>query len=136
MTDQDLQYGEQMRVDPGKVLYKRGDPVTGPAIYYIVAGLVRLDLDLAGPERLPVYLLPDEVFGLVEPLLECPRLTGAYCMENSLLYRWDKEGFDLASSVSWELAFNTITGLTHLLRILNAEFGDRLGKAGGEGEKR
>jgi hypothetical protein len=122
MTDQDLQYGEQMRVDPGKVLYKRGDPVTGPAIYYIVAGLVRLDLDLAGPERLPV--------------LECPRLTGAYCMENSLLYRWDKDGFDLASSVSWELAFNTITGLTHLLRILNAEFGDRLGKAGGEGEKR
>jgi hypothetical protein len=47
-------------------------------------------------------------------------------MENSILYRWDREGFDVASSVSWELALETITGMTRTLRILNAEFGDRL----------
>lgn len=135
MTDQDLQYGEQIRIEPGKVIYKRGDPVDGPAIYYIVAGLVRLDLELAGGERLPVYLLPDSAFGLVETLLECPRLTGAYCMENSLLYRWDKEGFDLASSVSWELAYNTITGLTQYLRVLNAEFSGRLRPSGAEANR-
>jgi hypothetical protein len=71
------------------------------------------------------------VFGLVETLLGTARLTGASCLESSLLYRWDREGFDLASSVSWELAFNTITCLTQYLRILNAEFGVRLGPAGG-----
>jgi len=128
MTEQELQYGERFRVEPGTILYNPGDPLSGKTIYYIIAGLVRLDILLAGGQRTPIYLMPDEVFGLVESLLDCPRLTGAYCMENSILYRWDKEGFDLASSVSWELAFNTITGLTHILRILNAEFGDRLGQ--------
>jgi CRP-like cAMP-binding protein len=85
---------------------------------------VRLDLPLPG--RLSVYLHPDSVFGLVESLLSSPRLTGACCLESSILYRWDREGFDLASSVSWELAFNTITGCTQYLRVLNAEFSDRL----------
>ena len=66
------------------------------------------------------------MFGVVESLLDSPRLTTAYCMENSILYRWDKEGFDVASSVSWELALETITGLTRTLRIMNAEFGDRI----------
>lgn len=129
MTEQDLQYGERIRVEPGTMLYKPGDPLNGSPVWYIIAGLIRLELEPAGGGRIPIYLMPDSVFGLMETLLDCPRLTGAYCMENSILYRWDREGFDLASSVSWELAFNTITGLTHILRILNAEFGDRLGQA-------
>jgi len=124
MTEQELQYGEQLRAEPGTMLYKPGDPASGASIFYIVAGLVRLDLPLA--DRLPVYVHPDSVFGLVETLASCPRLTGAYCLESSILYRWDREGFDLASSVSWELAFNTITGLTQYLRVLNAEFSSRL----------
>ena len=128
MTEQELQYGEQLRAEPGTLLYQSGDPVSGSSIYFVVAGLVRLDLPLA--ERLPVYLHPDSIFGLVETLLSCPRLTGAYCLESSILYRWDREGFDLASSVSWELAFNTITGLTQYLRVLNAEFSSRLRLAG------
>jgi CRP-like cAMP-binding protein len=126
MTVQELQYGEQLRAEPGTVLYQPDDPVTGPSIYFVIAGLVRQDLPLSGEDRLPVYLHPDSVFGLVETLLDCPRLTGAYCLESSILYRWDREGFDLASSVSWELAFNTITGLTQYLRVLNAEFSSRL----------
>jgi CRP-like cAMP-binding protein len=126
MTEQELQYGEQLRAEPGSFLYKPGDPAGGASIFYVVAGLVRLDLSLAGENRLPVYLHPDSVFGLVESLLACPRLTGAYCLESSILYRWDREGFDLASSVSWELAFATITGLTQYLRVLNAEFSSRL----------
>ena len=128
MTEQELQYGEQLRAEPGTILYQPGDPVSGSSIYFVVAGLVRLDLPLA--ERLPVYLHPDSIFGLVETLLSCPRLTGAYCLESSILYRWDREGFDLASSVSWELAFNTMTGLTQYLRVLNAEFSSRLRPAG------
>ena len=124
MTEQELQYGEQLRAEPGTILYQPGDPVSGSSIYFIVAGLVRLDLPLS--ERLSVYLHPDSVFGLVETLLSSPRLTGACCLESTILYRWDREGFDLASSVSWELAFDTITGLTQYLRVLNAEFSSRL----------
>jgi CRP-like cAMP-binding protein len=130
MTEQELQYGEQLRAEPGTFLYKPGDPVNATSIYYVVAGLVRLDLPLSGGDRLPVYLHPDSVFGLLETLAVCPRLTGAYCLESSILYRWDREGFDLASSVSWELAFTTITGLTQYLRVLNAEFSSRLRPAG------
>ena len=133
MTEQELQYGEQLRAEPGTFLYQPGDQVSGSSIYFVVAGLVRLDLPLSGEDRLPVYLHPDTVFGLVETLLSCPRLTGAYCLESSILYRWDREGFDLASSVSWELAFNTITGLTQYLRVLNAEFTSRLAPEKGPG---
>jgi len=124
MTEQELQYGEQLRAEPGTFLYQPGDAVSGSSIYFVVAGLVRLDLPLA--ERLSVYLHPDSVFGLVESLLSSPRLTGACCLESTILYRWDREGFDLASGVSWELAFNSITGCTQYLRVLNAEFSDRL----------
>ncbi len=124
MTEQELQYGERLRAEPGTFLYQPDDPVSGSSIYMVVAGLVRLDLPLA--DRLSVYLHPDSVFGLVETLLACPRLTGACCLESSILYRWDREGFDLAASVSWELAFATITGLTQYLRVLNAEFSGRL----------
>ena len=132
MTEQELQYGEQLRAESGTMLYKPGDPLSGTSIYYIVAGLVRLDLPLTGGDRLSVYLHPDSVFGLVETLLARPRLTGAYCLESTILYQWDREGFDLASSVSWELAYNTITGLTQYLRVLNAEFSGRLRPSGAE----
>jgi CRP-like cAMP-binding protein len=126
MTDTDLQYGEKFRVDPGTVLFSPGEPLASQPVYCIVAGLVRLEIDTGKGGRIPVYLLPDAVFGAVETLLDCPRLARAYCLENSILYRWDREGFDIASSVSWELAMHTITGMTQMLRILNAEFEDRL----------
>jgi CRP-like cAMP-binding protein len=128
MTESDLQYGEKVRVEPGTVLYRTGDPLPKHPIFYIIAGLVRIEIEVSDGSRIPVYLLPDSVFGAVESLLDCPRLGSAYCMENSILYRWDKEGFDVASSVSWELALETITGMTQMLRILNAEFGSRLGQ--------
>jgi CRP-like cAMP-binding protein len=134
MTEQELQYGEQLRAEAGTFLYQPGEAVSGSSIFYVVAGLVRLDLPLG--ERLSVYLHPDSVFGLVETLLACPRLTGACCLEPSILYRWDSEGFDLASSVSWELAFNTITGCTQYLRVLNAEFSSRLRQAAGPAANR
>jgi CRP-like cAMP-binding protein len=126
MTETDLQYGERFRVDAGTDLFSPGEPLSQQPIYCIIAGLVRLEIDPGTGPRIPVYLLPDSVFGAVETLLDCPRLARAYCLENSILYKWDREGFDIASSVSWELAMHTITGMTQVLRILNAEFGDRL----------
>jgi CRP-like cAMP-binding protein len=126
MIETDLQYGEKVRIEPGTMLYSIGDSLTTHPIYYVIAGLIRIGIPLSGGSTLPMYLHPDSVFGVVETLLDCPRLTTAYCMENSIVYRWDREGFDVASSVSWELALETITGLTRTLRIMNAEFGDRI----------
>jgi CRP-like cAMP-binding protein len=126
MVEKDLQYGEKIRVEPGTLIYSSGDPLAKHPIYYVIAGLIRIDIGTRNGTKIPLYLQPDSVFGVFEALLGCPRLTSAYCMENSLLYRWDIEGFDVASSVSWELALETITGMTQTLRILNAEFGDRL----------
>ena len=130
MEEKDLQYGERINYEPGICLYKLGDALEEKPIYYIIAGLVKIEISLAGGSTFPLYLLPDSVFGLIEPLLGCPRLTTAYCMEKSLLYRWDMENFYMASSVSWELALNTITDLTQRLRILNAEFGEKIGLVG------
>jgi CRP-like cAMP-binding protein len=129
MIETDLQYGEKVRIEPGTAIYSTGDPLSTHPIYYIIAGLIRIDISLTDETSIPLYQHPDSVFGVVEALLDCPRLTTAYCMENSILYRWDKEGFDVASSVSWELALETITGLTRTLRIMNAEFGGRLQQA-------
>ena len=126
MIETDLQYGEKVKIEPGTVLYSIGDSLTDHPIYYVIAGLIRIGIPLSDGSTLPVYQHPDSVFGVVEALLDCSRLTTAYCMENSIVYRWDKEGFDVASSVSWELALETITGLTRMLRIMNAEFGDRI----------
>ena len=55
----------------------------------------------------------------------CGDITQA--MERTILYRWDLEGFFTAAGVSWELALLATTGLTRELRILNAEFGEKLG---------
>jgi len=126
MTEADLQYGQVFRADSRTVLYSPGEPLSRQPIYCLVAGLMRLEIDPGNGARIPIYLLPDSVFGVVETLLDCPRLARAYCLEHSILYRWDREGFDIASGVSWELARHTITGMTQVLRILNAEFSDRL----------
>jgi CRP-like cAMP-binding protein len=130
MEERELQYGEKVQFEPGQRLYKPGDSVDPAPIYYIVAGLIKIEFTISSGSNFPLYLLPDSVFGQIEPLLECDRLTSVYCMEKTQLYRWDTESFDIASSVSWELALTTITGLTQMLRILNAEFGDKIGLIG------
>lgn len=122
-----MQYGEKIVFDAGTCLYKPGIALEEKPVYYIIAGLVKIEFDLEEGRKFPLYLQPDAVFGLVEPLLATSRVTAAYCMEKSIVYRWDLESFDMASGVHWELALNTITGLTQILRILNAEFGERIG---------
>lgn len=122
-----LQYGEEKILEAGTVIYKAGDPNENRPIFFITAGLVKIELILASGAKFPLYLQPDSIFGLVEPLAECNRLTSAFAMEPSILYSWNLENFELASGVSWELALASITGLTRLLRILNAEFGEKIG---------
>ena len=120
-----LQYGDQASLPSRAMLYGPGDAVGERPIFYVVAGMVRLEFTLSG-SRVPLYLMPDAVFGLVEVLAESARLCRAQTTERTILYRWDSEGFFTAAGVSWELALNATSCLTRELRILNAEFEDRV----------
>jgi CRP-like cAMP-binding protein len=122
-----LQYGEEVTFPAHEWIFSAGDPVGDKPIYYVIAGLAKLDYPLAAT-AFPLWIMPDGLFGLVEPFSECARLGSVQSSERIILYRWSLEGFHLASSVSWELGFAAITGLTRELRILNAEFGERLGR--------
>jgi|WetSurMetagenome_2_1015567.scaffolds.fasta_scaffold106968_2 hypothetical protein len=125
-----LQYGEELAVPArGTVFAARAVPEDKP-VYYLVAGLVKTEY-LLREGRFTLWVAPDTVFGLVEPLAECGRLCSATAMERTILYRWDMEGFFTAAGVSWELALTATTGLTRELRILNAEFGERIRAAEG-----
>ena len=120
-----LQYGEQAIFPSRACIFRRGDPPGDKPVFFIVAGLVKLEFHLSD-SIFPLWIAPDSLFGLVEPLAECRRLCFAHSMERTILYRWDMEGFHTATGVSWELAFMATTGLTRQLRIMNAEFGERI----------
>ena len=63
MIETDLQYGEKVRMEPGTVIYSKGDRLTNHPIYYIIAGLIRVDIALDDGSAIPVYQHPDSVFG-------------------------------------------------------------------------
>jgi hypothetical protein len=121
-----LQYGEQTASPPRGVIYSVGDPIGEKPVYYVIAGLVKVEYPLSG-STFPLWMPPDTIFGLVEPLAQCERLCVVHAMEHTILYQWDLESFFLASGISPELATVATTGLTRELRIMNAEFGERLG---------
>ena len=121
-----LQYGEQSSSPSRAVIYNTGDPIGEKPILYVIAGLVKLEYPLSG-STFTLWMTPDTIFGLVEPLAQCNRLCVVHAMEHTILYQWDLESFFLAAGVSWELAQVATTGLTRELRIMNAEFGERLG---------
>ncbi len=122
-----LQYGEMVTFDSHDTIFRAGEPVGEKPIYYVIAGLARLDYPMSAGS-FTLWITPDNLFGLVEPLAECARIGSVQSRERTIAYRWDLESFYTAAGVSWELAFATITGLTRELRILNAEFGERLGR--------
>jgi hypothetical protein len=121
-----LQYGEQITRASRSLMYRDGDSVDEKPIFYVIAGLVKVEYPLRD-STFTLWSPPDSIFGLVEPLAESKRLCVVQTMERTILYQWDLEGFFTAAGVSWELALAATTGLTRELRILNAEFGERLG---------
>lgn len=121
-----LQYGEETSLPSRSVIYRAGDPVGEKPVFYVIAGLIKVEYPLSG-SSFTLWVPPDNILGLVEPLAECSRLCIVHAMERTILYRWDLEAFFTAAGVSWELAVVATTGLTRELRIMNAEFGERLG---------
>ena len=127
-----LQYGEEISCPVRSIIYGTGDTVGEKPVFYVIAGLIKIEY-LLRDSTFTLWTHPDGIFGLVEPLAESPRLCVAHAMERTILYQWDMEGFFTAAGVSWELALVATTGLTRELRILNAEFGERLGLQEGGG---
>jgi hypothetical protein len=121
-----LQYGEESSHPARSVIYTAGDPVGEKPVFYIIAGLIKIEYPLS-ESIFTLWVHPESIFGLVEPLAGCARLCVVNAMERTIVYRWDMEGFFTAAGVSYELAKVATTGLTRELRILNAEFGERLG---------
>ena len=121
-----LQYGEQTSFPSRALIYSTGEPISEKPVSYVIAGLVKVEYPLSG-STFTLWVPPDTIFGLVEPLAPCDRLCVVHAMERTILYQWDLESFFLAAGVSWELAQLATTGLTRELRIMNAEFGERLG---------
>ena len=127
-----LQYGEETSCPARSVVYRTGDPAREKPVFYVIAGLIKIEY-LLRDSTFTLWTPPDCIFGLVEPLAESPRLSVVHAMERTILYQWDMDGFFTAAGVSWELALVATTGLTRELRILNAEFGERLGLQEGGG---
>ncbi|MGO9310786.1 MAG: hypothetical protein ACLQDL_17395 [Spirochaetia bacterium] len=121
-----LQYGEEISFPSRTAVYRTGEPTGAKPVFYVIAGLLKVEYPVRG-STFPLWLPPDSIFGLVEPLAECARLCVVHAMERTICYNWDLEGFFTAAGVSWELALSATTGMTRELRILNAEFGERLG---------
>jgi hypothetical protein len=120
-----LQYGEEKTFPSRTPIYRTGEPVGEKPIFYVIAGLLKVEYPMRD-STFTLWLPPDGIFGLVEPLAECDRLSVVQAMERTICYTWDLEGFFMAAGVSWELALAATTGLTRELRILNAEFGEKL----------
>ncbi len=121
-----LEYGEETSLPSRSVIYSTGDATGDKPVYYLIAGLIKLEYPMSA-STFPIWLHPDSIFGLVEPLAESNRLCVVQAMERTILYRWDLESFFTAAAVSWELAMVATTGMTRELRIMNAEFGQRIG---------
>lgn len=119
-----LQYGETITAEPGEAIFSLGNELGPRPIYYVVAGLVRLDVATSRGYPISVYEQPDSIFGVVEVMAGTPRLVTATAMEKTILYCWDHESYQTAHNVSWELAFLTFTGMSRFLRILNAEYAE------------
>lgn len=120
-----LQYGEEISFPSRATIFRTGDPVGARPVFYVVAGLVKVGYPLR-ESSFALWLHPDSLLGLVEPLADCDRLCVAQTMERTICYCWDLDGFFTAAGVSWELALAATTGMSRELRILNAEFGERL----------
>jgi CRP-like cAMP-binding protein len=117
-----LQFGERTVVKAGAPVYLCGSELEATPIYYVIAGLVRVRIPRKDGCPVTIYEPPDSVFGVVEVMTGSSRLMDATALENTILYRWDHESYQMAHNVSWELAFQTFTGLSRVLRILNAEY--------------
>ena len=121
-----LELGKIVTFDPKSIIYRRGDTGDNKPIYYIMAGLIKIEYKLPSGIDFKYYLQPNTLFGIEEAIGRIGRLGDAISMETTKLYKWVPDFFFQATESSHRLAITSIRSLSRLLRILNSEYGDQL----------
>lgn len=117
--------GKEIFFERGSYIYKKGEPISDNAIYYIKDGLVTLRILRKNGEKIKVYRQRGEIFGIDEAVILNERILDAVAEENTIVYVWSKTDFFINTSINWELSLYAIRSLSSFLRILNSEFLDQ-----------
>ena len=121
-----FQNGSLKKFSKESKLFSINDSVGDAAIFYINKGLVKLRIPRANGGELTIYLKEGDLVGVPEVFADTDRITEAVCKEDTDCYIWDKENFLLTNSIVWELSLYTIKSLSTFLKIINAEFVDKI----------
>jgi hypothetical protein len=112
---------EERRIDPGKDLFKEGDP--GDAVYLIVKGSVRVFTggDGVRPERLLSELGAGACIGEMAVLDASPRSATVRALERTRTLRVPGEGFKRVMSERPEMSQAIVTELVKRMRGMMAQ---------------
>jgi CRP/FNR family cyclic AMP-dependent transcriptional regulator len=97
---------EEVRLPPGKILFRQGDP--GDSIYLLLSGQMLIKLDApTQDDRTLATLGPGAILGEMGPLVNSPRTATAIASIESHLWRISKEAFHdaLQHGDSWATNF-------------------------------
>ena len=119
--------GKVVTIEAGKVIYEFRDPLGAGDVYFIIAGMIKMECVLSTDHSLQYYLQPGSVFGLEETLDSEARISRAVAIEKVMLFKWSRSNFYQAANDSRNLAIVTIKSLSRLIRILNAGYSELLG---------
>jgi CRP-like cAMP-binding protein len=128
----ELSGGEIMMVEPKERIYNRADPAGQAPVFYLMAGLIKIEYNLPGDVKFSTYIQPNTIFGIEEAIMDVPRLSDVYTIERSQVYRWKLSSFFATTETAHKLAIASIRSLSRLLRILNSEYGEIVKRSGGK----
>jgi CRP-like cAMP-binding protein len=120
----ELSGGDIIKLEPRDRIYSRSDNPGKKPVFFLVAGLVKIEYNLPGDIKFSSYIQPNTLFGIEEPIMEMSRLADVHSIERSQVYRWDLANFYSATETSHRLAIASIRSLSRLLRILNSEYSE------------
>ncbi len=127
----ELTGGDTILIEPKERIYSRSDKSGSKPVFYLTAGLVKIEYNLPGDVKFSTYIQPNTVFGIEEAMLDIPRIADVYAIERSQVYNWKTANFFAATETAHKLAIASIRSLSRLLRILNSEYGEMMKKAHG-----
>jgi CRP/FNR family transcriptional regulator len=122
---------EEVRLAPGEVLFRQGDP--GDSIYLLLGGQMLIKLGAPAQEdRTLATLGPGAIFGEMGPLVNTPRTAGAIAGAESQLWRISRRSFHdaLQRGDAWAIRFllataqvlgRRVMGMNEELTKLSAE---------------
>ena len=115
---------EEVRLRPGEVLFRQGDP--GDSIYLLVSGQILIKLDATSQdERTLAMLGPGAILGEMGPLVNTPRTATAIAAAESHLWQISTRAFHdaLQHGDAWAASFLLATAqvLGRRVIVMNEE---------------